>query len=188
MKRKPSRGPREMALDAAVGARLRSARQLAGMSQTDLALRVGVSFQQVQKYEKGMNRIGASRLQQFAEILNVSVAFFFEPEDAFVAPRSLAAEQDNGARQTVFAGLPGQSGTGQSGAGQSGSDRAAMEGGASARETMELLRQFGLIRDPMVRRAFIDLLRQVNIQNGAQPAIPAPRPAETPQPVVQSAE
>lgn len=183
MKRKPSRGPREMALDAAVGARLRSARQLAGMSQTDLALRVGVSFQQVQKYEKGMNRIGASRLQQFAEILNVSVAFFFEPEDAFVAPRSLAAEQDNGTRQTVFAGLPGQSG-----AGQSGSDRAAMEGGASARETMELLRQFGLIRDPMVRRAFIDLLRQVNIQNGAQPAIPAPQPAETPQPVVQSAE
>lgn len=178
MKRKPSRGPREIAMDAAVGARLRSARQLAGMSQTDLALRVGVSFQQVQKYEKGMNRIGASRLQQFAEILNVSVSFFFQGEDEFPAPRFPAAEQDNGSRPAMPSVPPGRP----------GSDRTVIEGGASARETMELLRQFGLIRDPMVRRAFIDLLRQVNIQNGTQPADRAPPPAGTPQPAIHSAE
>ena len=155
MKRRSSRGPREMAMDAAVGARLRSARQLAGMSQTDLARRVGVTFQQVQKYEQGMNRIGASRLQQFAEILNVSVSFFFETEigsGVQEARPAAAVEQDN----ILLAGQ----------------QRIAAAGGASARETMELLRQFGMIRDPMVRRAFIDLLRQVNQQNAAQ-AMPA---------------
>ncbi|WP_291006601.1 helix-turn-helix transcriptional regulator [Ferrovibrio sp.] len=181
MKRKPSRGPRELQMDAAVGARLRSARQLAGMSQTDLASRVGVTFQQVQKYEKGMNRIGASRLQQFAEILNVSVSFFFEAEDGFAMPRHPAAEQDNGADSKATAAY---------------ADRGLIESGATARETTELLRQFGLIRDPMVRRAFVDLLRQVNIQNGAQPSMGSastiPARAENPlspeQPQAQSAE
>lgn len=63
--------------DAFAGARLRDARQLAGMSQTELAERVNVSFQQIQKYEKGANRISASRLQEFAQILNVPPAYFF---------------------------------------------------------------------------------------------------------------
>ncbi|WP_428247251.1 helix-turn-helix domain-containing protein [Ferrovibrio sp.] len=63
--------------DAAIGGRLRAARVLAGLSQTVLGGRVGISFQQIQKYEKGHNRIGGSRLQQFAEILNVQPGYFF---------------------------------------------------------------------------------------------------------------
>lgn len=64
--------------DAHIGARLRAARTLAGVSQERLGLSVGLSFQQIQKYEKGLNRIGGSRLQQFAQILNLQPAYFFE--------------------------------------------------------------------------------------------------------------
>ena len=53
-------------------------RQLLGMSQERLAEQIGVTFQQVQKYEKGINRIGASRLQRIAEVLHTSPSFFFE--------------------------------------------------------------------------------------------------------------
>jgi transcriptional regulator with XRE-family HTH domain len=61
-----------------VGSRLRMQRLASGMSQQSLAEAIGVTFQQVQKYEKGMNRMGASRLQQAANVLEVSVPFFFE--------------------------------------------------------------------------------------------------------------
>ena len=64
--------------DRHVGARVRMRRMMLGMSQTKLGDAVGLTFQQVQKYEKGTNRIGASRLQQISHILQVSVAFFFE--------------------------------------------------------------------------------------------------------------
>lgn len=57
-------------------------RQLLGMSQERLAEQIGVTFQQVQKYEKGINRIGASRLQRIAEVLHTSVSFFFEQENS----------------------------------------------------------------------------------------------------------
>ena len=57
--------------DAHVGARLRACRTLAGFSQERLGASVSLSFQQIQKYEKGLNRIGASRLQQFAQSLKV---------------------------------------------------------------------------------------------------------------------
>jgi transcriptional regulator with XRE-family HTH domain len=64
--------------DRYVGARVRMRRLMLGMSQTALGDSLGVTFQQVQKYEKGTNRIGASRLQQIAGSLQVPVAFFFE--------------------------------------------------------------------------------------------------------------
>jgi transcriptional regulator with XRE-family HTH domain len=69
---------RAMPLDAHVGDRVRTRRLLLGMSQTELAKAIGITFQQVQKYEKGANRIGASRLQQIADVLQVSISFFFE--------------------------------------------------------------------------------------------------------------
>ncbi|MEA2865008.1 MAG: hypothetical protein QOC84_2964, partial [Bradyrhizobium sp.] len=75
MKRKKRR---PNSTDIQVGEAIRVHRLIAGMSQKDLAERLGVSFQQVQKYEKGTNRIGASRLQQIANILQVPVSFFFE--------------------------------------------------------------------------------------------------------------
>jgi transcriptional regulator with XRE-family HTH domain len=65
-------------IDKHVGARVRMRRMMLGMSQTNLADAFGLAFQQVQKYEKGINRIGAGRLQQIAHTLKVPVAFFFE--------------------------------------------------------------------------------------------------------------
>jgi transcriptional regulator with XRE-family HTH domain len=64
--------------DRHVGARVRMRRMMLGMSQEKLGDALGLTFQQVQKYEKGANRIGASRLQQISNILQVPVAFFFE--------------------------------------------------------------------------------------------------------------
>ena len=64
--------------DKHVGARVRMRRMMLGMSQEKLGNALGLTFQQVQKYEKGANRIGASRLQQIAHILQVTVSFFFE--------------------------------------------------------------------------------------------------------------
>ena len=64
--------------DKHVGARVRMRRMMLSMSQEKLGDALGLTFQQVQKYEKGANRIGASRLQQIANILQVPVAFFFE--------------------------------------------------------------------------------------------------------------
>jgi len=70
------------AIDSYVGARIRTRRQQLGMSQERLAEQIGVTFQQVQKYEKGINRIGASRLQRIADVLRASPSFFFEQEDS----------------------------------------------------------------------------------------------------------
>src|SRR4051794_36332611 len=64
--------------DAEVGRRVRSRRLECRLSQTELADRVGVTFQQVQKYEKGVNRIGAGRLQRISEALEVPITFFFD--------------------------------------------------------------------------------------------------------------
>src|SRR6478735_5232700 len=70
------------AIDSYVGSRVRMRRQLLGLSQERLAEQIGITFQQVQKYEKGLNRIGASRLQRISEVLSVSPSFFFEQNDA----------------------------------------------------------------------------------------------------------
>ncbi|HTA99199.1 MAG TPA: helix-turn-helix transcriptional regulator [Bradyrhizobium sp.] len=81
-----------------VGARIRIFRTHRGMSQSDLAARIGVAFQQVQKYEKGINRVGASRLSRIAAVLEISIGDLFEPSrnkrsDA-KSPFRLLAERD----------------------------------------------------------------------------------------------
>jgi transcriptional regulator with XRE-family HTH domain len=65
-------------IDKHVGTRIRMRRQMISMSQEKLAKKLGITFQQVQKYEKGTNRVGASRLQAIASILGAPIAFFFE--------------------------------------------------------------------------------------------------------------
>ena len=65
-------------VDKYVGSRVRMRRIMLGMSQEKLGEALGLTFQQVQKYEKGTNRVGASRLQQISEILQVPVSFLFE--------------------------------------------------------------------------------------------------------------
>lgn len=67
--------------DVLVGGRVRLRRRELGLSQTELGGRLGITFQQVQKYEKGSNRIGASRLHAIAAILNVPVGYFFPLEE-----------------------------------------------------------------------------------------------------------
>jgi transcriptional regulator with XRE-family HTH domain len=77
--------------DRHVGARVRMRRKMVAMSQEKLGAALGLTFQQVQKYEKGANRIGASRLQQLSHILQVPVEFFFEG-----APNASAPHGSNG--------------------------------------------------------------------------------------------
>ena len=74
-------------IDQHVGRRVRMRRLMLAMSQEKLGFALGLTFQQVQKYEKGMNRIGASRLQQISHILQVPVAFFFEGAPNALAPQ-----------------------------------------------------------------------------------------------------
>jgi len=78
-------------IDKRVGARVRMRRLMLSMSQEALAHQLGITFQQVQKYEKGSNRISASRLQHIAQILQVPVAFFFEDPAATPGSRQPAA-------------------------------------------------------------------------------------------------
>lgn len=68
-------------VDVHVGKRVRHRRWMVGMTQQQLASKVGIKFQQIQKYETGMNRISASRLWDIAEALNVPISFFFEGID-----------------------------------------------------------------------------------------------------------
>lgn len=69
-------------IDIYVGSRVRMRRLMLGMSQERLADQIGVTFQQVQKYEKGTNRIGASRLQTIAGVLAIQVSFFFQQDNS----------------------------------------------------------------------------------------------------------
>lgn len=84
-------------VDVHVGTRIRQQRTLLGMSQSKLAEAVGLTFQQIQKYEKGSNRIGASRMWQFAQALGVPVASFFEGlQEGARAKKVTAPEVDPG--------------------------------------------------------------------------------------------
>ena len=64
--------------DVYIGKRMKMQRLARGLSQTDIAKRLGITFQQIQKYERGVNRVGAGRLQEMANLLGVTPAFFFE--------------------------------------------------------------------------------------------------------------
>jgi len=75
--------------DVHIGKRIRMLRLTRNLSQTDLAKRLGITFQQVQKYERGANRVGAGRLQEMANLLGVPPAFFFED-----GPRAKSAKSD----------------------------------------------------------------------------------------------
>jgi len=123
-------------IDAHVGARVRLRRLLVGMSQEKLGERVGLTFQQIQKYEKGVNRIGASRLYQFSDILEVPIQFFFEDAPTLDgAPAPGFAE--SGGTDFYYDFL-------------------------NSREGLELNRAFMKIADPKIRRTIIDLVRSLS--------------------------
>ena len=122
-------------IDAHVGSRVRLRRMLLGMSQEKLGERLGPTFQQVQKYEKGVNRIGASRLFDLAQILGVPVQFFYEE-----APTSAAARRGG----SGFAERPAES---------------YVIDFLASREGLELNKAFMRVSDARTRRAIVELVR-----------------------------
>jgi transcriptional regulator with XRE-family HTH domain len=92
--------------DKHVGARIRMRRLMLGMSQTALADGLDLTFQQIQKYEKGVNRVGASRLQQIAHILRVPVEFFFEGGPAVSGAKADATDAPSLAHVSEFLATP----------------------------------------------------------------------------------
>jgi transcriptional regulator with XRE-family HTH domain len=124
-------------VDVLVGRRVRLRRTLLGMSQEKLGDAIGLTFQQVQKYERGSNRIGSSRLWELSQVLDVPVGFFFEGHDGADGHAEAAPEAGDGG------GAP--------------SDRIA------DRETMELVRAFRRIRDAGVRRRIYDLIKAMAV-------------------------
>ena len=119
-------------VDVHVGTRVRLRRMLLGMSQEKLGEHLGLTFQQIQKYEKGINRIGASRLFDLSKVLAVPVQFFYEE-------------------------LPVSAGDGASGFAEH-PESYAVEFLAS-REGLELNKAFARITDPRVRRSIVELIR-----------------------------
>lgn len=123
-------------IDIHVGSRVRLRRMVLGISQEKLGEKLGLTFQQVQKYEKGVNRISASRLYQLCTILDVPVQFFFDEVP-------LVASSD---AQPGFA--------------EGGSDGQLLDL-LNSREGLELNRAFAKISDPRVRRKVIELVRSI---------------------------
>ncbi len=121
-------------VDVHVGARLRQRRTLLGMSQTDLGNALGLTFQQVQKYENAMNRISASRLFDLCRVLDVPVEYFFDDMPAAVAASS-----------------PGQGG------GRAKKPPSYEPDPMAKRETLELVRAYYKIEDADVRKQLREL-------------------------------
>ena len=91
-------------VDAHIGQKIRTRRNLLGLTQTELADSAGITFQQVQKYEKGTNRVGASRLQQFSEALGVPPSYFFEGLPA-VGKKQPAPQEGELSEETIVSFL-----------------------------------------------------------------------------------
>ena len=122
-------------IDVHVGSRVRLRRTLLGMSQDKLGKALGLTFQQVQKYERGANRIGSSRLYKLSQILEVPVSFFFEE-------------------------LPDEKGHNKRGLAES--DGPSFENdNLIKRETLELVRAYYRILNPKIRKSMFDLVKAV---------------------------
>ncbi len=123
------------AVDAHVGSRVRLRRTLLGLSQEKLGEAVGLTFQQIQKYERGANRIGSSRLYQFSQVLDVPVSFFFDdmPEALSGRPPGLSEGPQTPYESDQF----------------------------TKRETLELVRAYYKITRPGVRKRVFELVKAV---------------------------
>ena len=121
-------------VDRHVGARVRMRRMMVGMSQEKLGDACGITFQQVQKYEKGTNRMGASRLHQIARVLDVPVEFFYE-----------GASSDQGSNGSIVVNDQSRS----------------LTDFLATSEGLELVRAFTAIKDPKVRRRIVDFAKAV---------------------------
>ena len=122
-------------IDVHVGSRVRLRRTLLGMSQSKLGDALGLTFQQIQKYERGANRIASSRLYKLSKILDVPVAFFFDEMAQGVAARARGLAEKG---QESFE-----------------QDRLAK------RETLELVRAYYRIKDEKVRKRVFELVKAI---------------------------
>lgn len=134
---------RANSVDEHVGAQLRQRRSLMGLSQERLAEQVGITFQQIQKYENGANRISASRLYEFSHVLDIPVNFFFE---------SFGPAEGTGA------------------IGFSDNDQSGFEGAEDVmkrKETLELIRVYYSIENPKLRKDLFKLVKSMaeNLKN-----------------------
>jgi transcriptional regulator with XRE-family HTH domain len=130
-------------VDVYVGLRMRQRRTLLAMSQTKLGDAVGLTFQQIQKYERGSNRIGSSRLFEFAKVLDVPVSYFF---DEMLA--------------NALAGRP-MSGRGHKRYGEAGTPFEDEKDPLIKRETLELVRAYYKIRGGRVRKRIFEMVKAV---------------------------
>ncbi len=128
--------------DKHVGSRVRMRRMMLGMSQEKLGDALGLTFQQVQKYEKGTNRVGASRLQQISEILQVPVSFLFDG-----GPSGIANADGFG----------------------DGASPAYVSDFLATSEGLALTRAFTRITDSKMRRSIVDLVEQIALRDGPDP-------------------
>ena len=126
-------------VDKYVGSRVRMRRIMLGMSQEKLGEALGLTFQQVQKYEKGTNRVGASRIQQISEILQVPVSFLFEG---------------------------GPSGTPSTGGFSEGTSPAYVSDFLATSEGLALTRAFTRITDAKLRRSIVEMVEQIAAREG----------------------
>lgn len=123
-------------IDTHVGSRVRLRRNMLGMSQEKLGDSLGITFQQIQKYEKGTNRVGASRLQAISNVLSVPVSFFFEDAPSADGSVNKGFAEDSSATYVVDF--------------------------LNSAEGLQLNRAFLKISDAKVRRKIVDLVKSLS--------------------------
>lgn len=130
-------------VDVFVGQKLKARRTLIGMTQEKLAEATGITFQQVQKYEKGRNRLSASRLFQFCRVLNIPVAYFFDgfnSTDTMIGLQGGFADNDQEAFESEV----------------EPTDDVMLQ-----KETIDLVRTYYTISDEKLRKDFLKMLKQM---------------------------
>ncbi|WP_337996379.1 helix-turn-helix transcriptional regulator [Oleispirillum naphthae] len=132
-------------IDVHVGQRIRLRRNLVGMTQEQLAASVGVTFQQIQKYERGFNRVSASRLYDIGHVLSVPISFFFQDVNAQVA------EERYGVLPDTFDGAGAPSVLAE--------DESFSDDPLSRTETLELVRNYWKIRNERARAQVFALIK-----------------------------
>jgi transcriptional regulator with XRE-family HTH domain len=137
-------------VDIHVGARMRQRRSLLGMSQTAVGDAVGLTFQQIQKYERGSNRISSSRLFEFAKVLDVPVSYFFDEMPS-----------------NALSGRP-MSSRGRKGFGEAGTPFEQKKDPLIKRETLELVRAYYKIREARVRKRLFEMVKAVGAASHAE--------------------
>ena len=142
---RPERESRPSPIDIHVGSRIRMRRTLLGMSQERLGDALGLTFQQVQKYERGVNRVGASRLFDISRVLDVPISFFFDD-----MPEGMSETPVSGPRGRVY-GF----------ADQQEPFNAGVDDQLTKRETLELVRAYYRIPDAAMRKRMFDLMKSL---------------------------